>query len=395
MSVLKAVPRSLLRRGVRSLVVLAVSLVIALFLNMYGNAISQHEQTLDELHASIEVTGYIISLDGNTQGLDIEEQTIKGLEESGFIREGIYTRKIWGMVGPWQELAGTQLSNKIYNSPRLIGANSITTFALPPEIMDGYDESLFASAEKVCLVSEDSLGLYGLAIGDELQYTAVSDWRNVRHSSVSLKIVGTYESPFRPAAIYCPLDVVTALYRELDLPVLTDSASFILQNTQELNQFRELLENLNFINQQAGSGSDYKQLSFIISDRLLKNATASVQSYIDFTTALYPVIYLLCAGIGFVVSYLLIRIRKPEFAIMRSLGTSKALTFLIFFAEQGVLCLLGAALGIFLTLATTQHISSQQFVTVIGYVVLYLVGASIAILTMNRVNVMQILTAKE
>lgn len=114
-----------------------------------------------------------------------------------------------------------------------------------------------------------------------------------------------------------------------------------------------------------------------------------------FTTALYPVIYLLCAGIGFVVSYLLIRIRKPEFAIMRSLGTSKALTFLIFFAEQGVLCLLGAALGIFLTLATTQHISAQQFVTVIGYVVLYLVGASIAILTMNRVNVMHILTAKE
>lgn len=76
-------------------------------------------------------------------------------------------------------------------------------------------------------------------------------------------------------------------------------------------------------------------------------------------------------------------------------GTSKALSFLIFFAEQGVLCLLGAALGIFLTLATAQHISAQQFVTVIGYVVFYLVGASIAILAMNRVNVMQILTAKE
>lgn len=395
MSLIKAIPRSLLRRGIRSLLVVAVSLVIALFLNMYGNAISEHEQTLDELHAGIEVTGYIIGADGNTQGLDIEEQTIKKLEASGFILEGVYTRILRGMVGPWQDLARTQLRNKIYNSPRLIGTNTITSFAVPPRIMDGYDESLFTSTEKVCLVSDGTLGLYGLALGDELQYTAVADRQNVRHSSVSLRIVGTYESHYNPAAIYCPLDVVTSLYRGLELPVLTDSASFTLQNTRELNKFRELLGRLNFIDQLGLGGGSGGELSFIISDRLLKNATASVQSYIDFTTALYPVIYLLCAGIGFVVSYLLIRIRKPEFAIMRSLGTSKALSFLIFFTEQGVLCLLGTVLGIFLALATAGHIPALRYLTVLGYIVFYLVGASIAILTMNRVNVMQILTARE
>jgi len=156
------------------------------------------------------------------------------------------------------------------------------------------------------------------------------------------------------------------------------------------------LMDLGFVNQQAGTeGSNKRDLSFIINDRLLKNATASVQNYIDFTSALYPIIYLLCAGIGFVVSYLLIRIRKPEFAIMRSLGTSRVVSFFVFFIEQGLLCLLGSVLGIVISVITTGQFSLFQVGTGLGYVGFYLVGSGLAIAAMNRVNVLQILTARE
>jgi ABC-type antimicrobial peptide transport system permease subunit len=149
---------------------------------------------------------------------------------------------------------------------------------------------------------------------------------------------------------------------------------------------------MNFVNQQAAPGSSSQGFSFIINDRVLKSATASVENYISFTNALYPVIYLLCAGIGFIVSYLLIRTRKPEFAIMRSLGASRAASFFTFHIEQGLLCLLGAALGLVSsTLFTGQYSLESGF----GYVSFYLVGSGVAIMAMNRVNVIEILTARE
>ncbi len=57
--------------------------------------------------------------------------------------------------------------------------------------------------------------------------------------------------------------------------------------------------------------------------------------------------------------------------------------------------MIGASLGILLTLAIVQGNAPIQFAIIAGYLVCYLVGAAIAISTLNRVNVIQILTAKE
>jgi len=370
---------------------------------MYANTIHQHRQTLDELHANIEVTGYITDLDDNIDGLKIERKTLSGLENSGFIREGVYTQKIFGKVGAWQDGDIYRLSDYIGRSSVLNGINSAAAILQQPEYMDGYDEGLFESEEKVCIVSNDFLADHGLFVGAEVNFTAidikkypVESESDIRRDTVSLKIVGVYQSFVTPAPIYCPLEIVNDISRSIGKPSVINSASFTLQNTQELNRFRGILMDLGFVNQQAGTeGSNKRDLSFIINDRLLKNATASVQNYIDFTSALYPIIYLLCAGIGFVVSYLLIRIRKPEFAIMRSLGTSRVVSFFVFFIEQGLLCLLGSVLGIVISVITTGQFSLFQVGTGLGYVGFYLVGSGLAIAAMNRVNVLQILTARE
>lgn len=403
MFVIKASLRQLFRRKLRSLVVIAVSLVIVLFLNMYANTINQHRQTLRELYANIEVSGYVTDLDDNIDGLQIERKTITGLENSGFIRKGVYTQKIFGKVGAWQDGDIYRLSDRIGRSSALNGINSAAAILQQPEYMDGYDEGLFESEEKVCIVSNDFLADHGLFVGAEVNFTAIDIKKNpvesesdIRRDTVSLRIVGVYQSFVTPAPIYCPLEIVNDISRSIGKPSVINSASFTLQNTQELNRFRGILMDLGFVNQQAGTeGSNKRDLSFIINDRLLKNATASVQNYIDFTSALYPIIYLLCAGIGFVVSYLLIRIRKPEFAIMRSLGTSRVVSFFVFFIEQGLLCLLGSVLGIVISVITTGQFSLFQVGTGLGYVGFYLVGSGLAIAAMNRVNVLQILTARE
>ena len=65
MFIVKAALRTMARRRFKSLMVLAVSLVLVLFINMYTETISKHQVTLAELHENIEVTGYITDADAN------------------------------------------------------------------------------------------------------------------------------------------------------------------------------------------------------------------------------------------------------------------------------------------------------------------------------------------
>lgn len=408
MFIAKAALRIMARRRFKSLVVLAVSLVLVLFINMYAETISKHQATLTELYENIEVAGHITSADGTKlDDLGIEGDVIQRLEDSGFIGQALYTRNLRCITGPWQPLEPAAIHTMLFNAPKLVGATeiaAITSFsyqqAALPTFLEGYDEGLFASEEMVCIVSEDFLDIYNLQLGDELQLTVVEYSSRIlqeyRHGTVSLQVVGTYPSSNYIAPLYCPWAIMEDIYQDLDLPLIWDSASFILLNTQELDEFKVLLGQMGFVSGDAGRrpGQEDK-LGFIINDDILTAATSSVGGYIQLSRILYPIIYLLCAGIGFIVSYLLVRLRKPEFAIMRSLGTSRGGGFLLFFVEQALLAAAGTVLGIMVTLALSQGITTTQMLSVAGYLVLYLVGTAIAITTLNRVNVIQILTARE
>lgn len=409
MHTLKNSFRAASRRKGKSMIVLAVSMVLVLFFTMYANAITEHRETLAALHKSITVTGQITNYNGTvTDDLDIPEKIIRELETSDFIGERFYTRNLCLLTEPWEGLELSELQNRLMNAGRLVGANAIEAIpefaaedAIQPQYWEGYDASLFASSERVCILSEDLLQGLNLQLGDSFKITVAENARvesaDHPHGEIALQIVGVFSGPAWRKA-YCPWDTITAVYEDLGIPLTWDSARFCLENTLKMHELKALLSRLNFLSpyevgQDAITGQG--RLGFVINDRILTKATGGVKSYIGFMTALYPVIYLLSAGIGFVVSYLLIRLRKPEFAIMRSLGAGKGMSFLSFFWEQVLLSLLGTALGVLLTLALVKTVTPLQAFSIAGYLVSYQAGAALAIATMNRMNIIQILTAKE
>ncbi|HBI57237.1 MAG TPA: hypothetical protein DDY38_10460 [Firmicutes bacterium] len=402
--------RMMTRRKFKSLAVIGVSLVLVLFMNIYAESIVKHQAALNDLHAGIEVTGNITSHDGSIlDDLDISGDVIGLLEQSGFIAQGLYTRNLRFLQGPWPQLEPVELYAMLVSAPKLVGATdiaAISSFASEgaslPEYMEGYDQGLFSSQERVCIASGNFLQENGLELGDEIKLTVAENPKKIKdnycHGTVTLQIVGTYQSnKLNNDPLYCLGEVMQEICQEIELPPAWDSARFTIANTQQLNHFKALLRRLGFVslNQVQGEEISEDRLGFIINDSILTDATASVTGYIALSRILYPIIYLLCAGIGFVVSYLLVRLRKPEFAIMRSLGTSRAAGFVTLFLEQALLAMIGAGLGILLTLAIVQGNAPIQFAIIAGYLVCYLVGAAIAISTLNRVNVIQILTAKE
>ena len=98
-------------------------------------------------------------------------------------------------------------------------------------------------------------------------------------------------------------------------------------------------------------------------------------------------------AIGFFISFLLARGRKPEYAVMRMLGESRAQITIKALCEQFVLCLAGVMLGA----AAVGVLEKSSFQLGICAVILlcYTLGAAAAVMLTVRVNVMDILRDKE
>ena len=96
---------------------------------------------------------------------------------------------------------------------------------------------------------------------------------------------------------------------------------------------------------------------------------------------------------GFAASFLFMRSRRAEFAVMRSLGTSRAQVFLMAFAEQLSLTLLGMLPG-FLAYGLWRG-APRNVGTACIYLACHMAGMAAATLLIMRTNVMEALGAKE
>ena len=109
---------------------------------------------------------------------------------------------------------------------------------------------------------------------------------------------------------------------------------------------------------------------------------------------MFVVISLLIVLLGFIISWLMIFARKREFALMRGFGVKKWRVFSSFFLEQALLCLVGCLAGCSILLWLYEGGIAQPL-SVIAYLVCYLLGATVSILIIGRTNLMELLTIRE
>ena len=105
----------------------------------------------------------------------------------------------------------------------------------------------------------------------------------------------------------------------------------------------------------------------------------------------HPALFL----VGFVATYLAMRSRVSEMAIMRSLGTGSRRVFLIFFLEQTALAIIGTILGLTVSMIYYKGIQIQELGMIGLFLVFFLSGSIISIIQMNKKNVLKILSTAE
>lgn len=217
--------------------------------------------------------------------------------------------------------------------------------------LDGFDETILQSEEPVCILPASWMPEEGEAqVYLELQSVDEAPPHEVRNDHFTLTAVGvhTTDSP----AIYVPYFLLNRMEARLDKSMKVHSLSATVLDNDQLPQVRETAANWFAEPNLKGEKTPwdyswyfYYPFALKIDDSQLKAAAENMENSILMNKVCTVLVFVLSAGASFFVGFLMVRSRKREITILRTLGTPPARVFLSFALEQLLCVLAGVLLG--------------------------------------------------
>ena len=406
------------RRKAACLLVVVSTMAATVFMLFYPSLIDNTRKRLEETYSSITVTGSILSEDKIAPA--VSGSMWEKMQQSGYFSSLYGSASFVIRTFPkdiLEESAGEGASEqqKLIAFQNLLASfeeedsggvsgsmKACSSFSAEDELvriredirwLEGYDESCLESDERVCIISDK----WGYAPGDTIPLLArVPVSKTQLEGIFHLKVAGTYPGKITKFAAVMPLKTMedltvaaTAVHKQAGNPYAwnfgLNAVYFTVRDNQQLDQIKAAIT-------ESGLRSN-KLVRARIDDRILKETVGPIESNLAQLEGSYLFFFVMIAASGFLLSFLLARGRKPEYAVMRMLGESRLQITLKALLEQFVLCLGGVLLGA----AAVGIIGQEGFRPGVCAAILlcYTVGAAVAVLLTVRVNVMDILRDKE
>ncbi len=406
------------RRKAACLLVVVSTMAATVFMLFYPSLIDNTRKRLEETYSSITVTGSILSEDKIVPA--VSGSMWEKMQQSGYFSSLYGSASFVIRTFPkdiLEESAGEGASEqqKLIAFQNLLASfeeedsggvsgsmKACSSFSAEDELvriredirwLEGYDESCLEGDERICIISDK----WGYAPGDTIPLLArVPVSKTQLEGIFHLKVAGTYPGKITKFAAVMPLKTMedltiaaTAVHKQAGNPYAwnfgLNAVYFTVRDNQQLDQIKAAIT-------ESGLRSN-KLVRVRIDDRILKETVGPIESNLAQLEGSYLFFFVMIAAIGFLLSFLLARGRKPEYAVMRMLGESRLQITLKALLEQFVLCLGGVLLGA----AAVGIIGQEGFRPGICAAILlcYSVGAAVAVLLTVRVNVMDILRDKE
>lgn len=406
------------RRKAACLLVVISTMAATVFMLFYPSLIDNTRKRLEETYSGITVTGSILSEDKIAPA--VSGNMWKKMQQSGYFRPLYGSASFVIRTFPkdiLEESAGEGASEqqKLIAFQNLLASfeeedsggvsgsmKACSSFSAEDELvriredirwLEGYDESCLEGDERICIISDR----WGYAPGDTIPLLArVPVSKTQLEGIFHLKVAGTYPGKITKFAAVMPLKTMedltvaaTAVHKQAGNPYAwnfgLNAVYFTVRDNQQLDQIKAAIT-------ESGLRSN-KLVRVRIDDRILKETVGPIESNLAQLEGSYLFFFVMIAAIGFLLSFLLARGRKPEYAVMRMLGESRLQITLKALLEQFVLCLGGVLLGA----AAVGIIGQEGFRPGVCAAILlcYTVGAAVAVLLTVRVNVMDILRDKE
>lgn len=406
------------RRKAACLLVVVSTMAATVFMLFYPSLIDNTRKRLEETYSSITVTGSILSEDKIVPA--VSGSMWEKMQQSGYFSSLYGSASFVIRTFPkdiLEESAGEGASEqqKLIAFQNLLASfeeedsggvsgsmKACSSFSAEDELvriredirwLEGYDESCLEGDERICIISDR----WGYAPGDTIPLLArVPVSKTQLEGIFHLKVAGTYPGKITKFAAVMPLKTMedltvaaTAVHKQAGNPYAwnfgLNAVYFTVRDNQQLDQIKAAIT-------ESGLRSN-KLVRVRIDDRILKETVGPIESNLAQLEGSYLFFFVMIAAIGFLLSFLLARGRKPEYAVMRMLGESRLQITLKALLEQFVLCLGGVLLGA----AAVMLLAQDSFRPGICAAILlcYTVGAAVAVLLTVRVNVMDILRDKE
>lgn len=406
------------RRKAACLLVVVSTMAATVFMLFYPSLIDNTRKRLEETYSGITVTGSILSEDKIVPA--VSGSMWEKMQQSGYFSSLYGSASFVIRTFPkdiLEESAGEGASEqqKLIAFQNLLAnfeeedsggvsgsMKACSSFSAEDELvriredirwLEGYDESCLEGDERICIISDK----WGYAPGDTIPLLArVPVSKTQLEGIFHLKVAGTYPGKITKFAAVMPLKTIedltiaaTAVHKQAGNPYAwnfgLNAVYFTVRDNQQLDQIKAAIT-------ESGLRSN-KLVRVRIDDRILKETVGPIESNLAQLEGSYLFFFVMIAAIGFLLSFLLARGRKPEYAVMRMLGESRLQITLKALLEQFVLCLGGVLLGA----AAVGIIGQEGFRPGVCAAILlcYTVGAAVAVLLTVRVNVMDILRDKE
>lgn len=406
------------RRKAACLLVVVSTMAATVFMLFYPSLIDNTRKRLEETYSSITVTGSILSEDKIVPA--VSGSMWEKMQQSGYFSSLYGSASFVIRTFPkdiLEESAGEGASEqqKLIAFQNLLAnfeeedsggvsgsMKACSSFSAEDELvriredirwLEGYDESCLEGDERICIISDK----WGYAPGDTIPLLArVPVSKTQLEGIFHLKVAGTYPGKITKFAAVMPLKTMedltaaaTAVHKQAGNPYAwnfgLNAVYFTVRDNQQLDQIKAAIT-------ESGLRSN-KLVRVRIDDRILKETVGPIESNLAQLEGSYLFFFVMIAAIGFLLSFLLARGRKPEYAVMRMLGESRLQITLKALLEQFVLCLGGVLLGA----AAVMLLAQDSFRPGICAAILlcYSVGAAAAVTLTVCVNVMDILRDKE
>lgn len=219
--------------------------------------------------------------------------------------------------------------------------------------LPGYDESVFLSSEPVCILPQamyEQVKNMDEPLKLQLSYQ-VNGLAKVTETEIEIQVAG-YFTGASSDNIYCPYQVLDGVYAALGEERMIDSVSGILSDNGLLEELKRERHYWFAAPSATGAPTSWGTYGYQnypnaldIDDSMLAEAKAVLESSLTVNRICAVAVLALSAAAGFFVGLLVIRSRKQEIALLRSLGTPNFLIFLGFALENVSCIAVGVLLG--------------------------------------------------
>lgn len=344
--------RHMRRRMGRCVVLACIPCVFILLIMDINTSLDAQRLQIQTLYETFQIDGVLVEVKtARDDGLIIEPETIALFvsEDSpiaSYVQDVGLKREMWYSL----DMGDNPFPRGMEELPKLIGINRLSaalSHRRQPDIAfySGYDETYLLGDDRVCVASAEMAADLPRGPGGlpriEMSVKNPYNIGGSGYTQVDFVVIGEHAG--EGGALYCPYNTVTALGREMDgAREYASRLTFAIGDNTQLPRFKEAAA---AVFSETGQESNH---TLRIHDSNFYEVVSAIEKSSGLLKIFQPILFCLCAVIGFMASLLSMRGRKREIVILRCLGLGKTNVFHMAMLEQLILSIFGVAVGIVL-----------------------------------------------